>query len=789
MTITDDRDARRGRRRPHRLAGVALAALLGATAFLSAGPAHAGPAEDAALGDALDAAASTGFLYEFHGDDQLFDGTRTVPVDTTGKNRLRASTAGTLIVRFQTAATTNQVVVAGGSGTAAGQYGAILANGVPGVDRARVDFPNGMVANLNGPAVTGGWRTVAYSVDGSPGGTTGRTVTSVDGSTTTPFPNYASWFNANPQINALSFLTIGGAPGALANSGATTGFTGRIAFVAFVPQKYSQAQATAITVGQKDTTKAFFRGDATGSDFFRIPFLLNTRDDTLIAGTDANFGSTGDSGENIDAAVRRKPDASLHQAGSGWQAPQLPSSLHMRDYADEPGYKQSSSSVIDGSIVQDVRGSGRIFVHIDLWAWNGGVFEYLNVGADGAAAGGRARNVAYGDGFATIGGKKYLLLSTQNIKGDADGKVGNINNNTDRSRFSLVADVNGAKDPNGRYRIYNLLGTPQPYSSSGTPVSDANLSLGSLTDYTLDPEFVLYKAGVQQTVQQKSSQSGAPRVPMKVFYEDSLLQVYNTSYILQVYSDDDGQTWVSDQIISDMVKVENSRWFILGPGKAVQLQQGPHAGRLVVPVYMQQPGLKTAMIYSDDNGVTWTRGAAIPTSLALHESTIIELPGGGLQAFVRNTSGSGGKVVTATSTDGGASWRDVRSAFGDTGGGVNSQVSALLLEQPMRSPQTGTDVPAFVVTTAMSSARVNGVAHLGLIHADGTYPDGAAKHRVEWVNQFTLTGANERFAYSSMDQLADGRVAMLYETSPSSSWAEGLQAMYYREIEVGLLRE
>lgn len=772
-----------------RALGVALAAILGATTFLTTVPASAGPNEDNALGVALDTAADAGFLYEFRGEDQVFDGTRTVQIDTTSKDRLRTSTAGTLIVRFQTAATTNQVIVAGGASTASGQYGAILANGASGTNKVRLDFPSGMVANLNGPTATGGWRTVAYSVDGAPGGTTARTVTSIDGSTTTQFPNYASWFNANPQINALNFLTIGGAPGALANSGATTGFNGRIAFVAFVPQKYSQAQVASITAGQWDSTKVFFRGDATGSDFFRIPFLLNTRDDTLIAGTDANFGSTGDSGENIDATVRRKPDASGHQTASGWENPQIPSALHMRDYADESGYKQSSASVIDGSIVQDVRTTGRLFLHIDLWAWNGGVFEQLNVGSDGAAAGGRARNVAYGDGFATIAGKKYLLLSTQNIKGNADGKIGNINNNTDRSKFTLVADVNGTKDANGRYRVYNLTGTPQPYSSTGTPVSDANLSLGALTDYTLDPEFVLYKAGVQQTVQQKSSQTGAPRVPMKVFYEDSTLQVYNTAYILQVRSDDDGQTWVSDQIISDMVKPENTRWFILGPGKAIQIQQGTHAGRLVVPVYMQRPGLQTAMIYSDDNGVTWSSGAAIPTSLGLHESTIIELPNGGLQAFVRNTRGSGGKVVTATSTDGGATWRDVHSAFGDTGSGVNSQVSALNLTDPVVSPQTGTAVPAFVVTSAMSQARVNGVAHVGLIHADGTYPDGAAKYRVEWVNQYQLTGANERFAYSSMAQLADGRIGLLYETSPSSSWAEGLQAMYYRELGVEELLE
>ena len=88
----------------------------------------------------------------------------------------------------------------------------------------------------------------------------------------------------------------------------------------------------------------------------------------------------------------------------------------MRDYADEYGYKQKSASFIDGVIVEDTDHTDRVLLLIDAFAWNGGGFQWLNVDKYGQAHGGTARSVALGDGFCTIGGQKYLLLSDQNIK-------------------------------------------------------------------------------------------------------------------------------------------------------------------------------------------------------------------------------------------------------------------------------------------------------------------------------------------------------------------------------------
>lgn len=562
-------------------------------------------------------------------------------------------------------------------------------------------------------------------------------------------------------------------------------FTGKIDLIEIYNSALSDADLIDIT-GQtaRIANKVFYSGDATGSTFFRIPFLLSTSEDTLIAGADANFGSTGDSAENIDAAIRRKGNASTHSFMSSWDNAFIPNALHMKDYADEPGYKQKSASFIDGTIVQDTLGTGRIILMIDAFAWNGGVFQYLNVNSAGLASGGTTRSVAYGDGFTSIGGKKYLLLSSQNIKGNANGQTGNINNNTDRSLFNYAADVYGSKNADGRYNVYQLIGTPRPYSSTPTPVNDDNLSLGPLSNYSLNSDYELFKSNQPLTVLQKSSNPNHPatQVPMRIFYEESELQMYNTSYIVQLYSDDDGVTWHTDKIASGMFKRENSRYYVLGPGRGIQLQQGIHEGRIMMPVYYQG-NTSTEVIYSDDGGATWTHGDPISSANGLHESTLVEMPDGSVKIFIRNTSSTGGKIIMATSVNGGESWQDVQSALGDNAAGVNSQISALGYSQPVISAD-GNSYPALLLSSAYERTRKDGRIFVGLIKPDGTYPNGSQRYRVDWEYNYQLTNTDQLYAYSSMTELTNGKIGILYESSDTSSWADGLKSIYYKEFAI-----
>lgn len=750
-------------------------------------PAHAKAALPT-LQDVLETAEKEGFCYTYSGRDQVFDGTRIVSGTAQDMERLKNSSKGTLLIRYKTTSNTDQVIFAAGSGNQKDEYGAVLLNGVSSVNKVRVDFPDGMSANLSDTVVAdGNWHTFIYSVDASDqSNKSAKTVTSFDGSKQTQYPNYTSWYNSNENINNLSYLTIGGTKDTLENSNDHKNFIGELAFAAFVPRTFTEEEAAALSAEswvetdaapQTQSTKVFSNGDATGSKFFRIPFLLHTVDGSLIAGCDANFGSTGDSAENIDAAIRRKADAAKYSEAEGWSDAIIPYALHMQDYADETGYKQFSSSVIDGVIVQDQKSpTNRILLVIDAFAWNGGVFQQLNIDDAGQAHGGKNRDIAYGDGFCTIDGKKYLLLSSENIKQDG------INMNIDRSKFDYAVDIYGEKNSDGRYNIYKLVGTPKPYSNNGTGVDDSNLSLGELSAYSLSSEYELYKDGKLLQVQQRTKDTNAKpvMVPAKIFYEDCELQMYNTSYLLQVYSDDDGKTWHSGNIISGMVKREDSRYYITGPGSGLQIKNGKHAGRILVPIYYQGNS-STEVIYTDDGGKTWEHGNPIPSKLALHESAMVEMPDGSLQIFVRNTTNAGGKLITARSYDGGENWTDTASLFGDNAQGTNCQISAINYSKEVRSAKDGKSYPAVLLATTSSKARTNGHIYVGLIKPNNN------SYAIDWEYDYTLTGQNELFAYSCMAELADGKIGILYETSENDSWSTGLQQMYYKELTIDQL--
>lgn len=530
----------------------------------------------------------------------------------------------------------------------------------------------------------------------------------------------------------------------------------------------------ALATHEADILEVFTRENSP-SHFFRIPFMVSTTNDTLVVDCDANRATTGDSADNIDALIRRKPNASRYSISDGWEAPSLIKPLEMRDYSNKYGYAPASSSVIDGAIIEDsVR--HRLMIVIDLWAWNGGVFEHLNVSADGSVNGGRPRNFPLGDGFATVAGRDMLLLSTHNVTGDADGLRGNINLNIDRSQFDLVADLDSPRNKHGRIRIYELIGIPRPYTTTG--VDDSNLTLGRQSRYSLDDDFNLFEAGIPLYV----FQHGSARItPMRVFYKDSILQVFNTNHIVEIYSYDDDRTWNMGKLVTRQFRPVDSRYTLVAPGRSIQIRAGEHAGRIVVPTYMMLPaGVSCTTVYTDDGGETWQRGIPMPATIDLHESAIIEVLPGVLRSFNRHSASSGGKVLTAESVDGGHSWSTLTSAFGDDDQGVACQVSALMLKQTIASPTTGEQLPALIVVSADDRRRRHGIAHVAVVHRSSrTF---GPRSELEWVSHADITSPQTLFAYSSIAQLSDGRVLVLFESSPTDSWADGLQRMYLQEL-------
>lgn len=522
----------------------------------------------------------------------------------------------------------------------------------------------------------------------------------------------------------------------------------------------------------------FFKGDATGSQYFRIPFLLSTSRDTLIAGVDVNFGSIGDSAENIDLAIRIKPKASAYDSRTGWQEAVLPEVMHMHDYADEKGHNPQSASFIDGVIVQDEIKTGRIFVLADLFAWNGGLFEKLSVEQDGEVKGGTGRKVATGNGFCTIEGQSYLLLSSKNQKRVKEGQI--INDNIRRADFDYIVNLWGQTEPNGYYPIYHLQGRIDQDSGDASGVS-----VGAKSQYAINKDYELYQNGKPLTVIQKSCNQVRKLVPMKIFYEESVLQVYNTSYIIQFYSEDEGKSWHTGQLISGMVKREQAEYYIVAPGRGLQLKIGPNRGRLLVPVYYK--GDPTAeLIYSDDFGKTWQHGQSMGSRLGLSELALVELPNGMVQAFIRNTEDYGGKIVTAISKDGGVSWGAVWSLFGDDEAGINCQLSAINYSQKVYSLKDGQKYPAVILCSADSRERTDGKIWIGLIKPTSKQAANA-DDMIDWEYYYRVTPKGQKFGYSCLAEIQNREIGVLYESSDDDSWARGLQKIYYQQYNLAEL--
>ncbi|MEQ9459975.1 MAG: sialidase family protein [Phycisphaeraceae bacterium] len=130
-------------------------------------------------------------------------------------------------------------------------------------------------------------------------------------------------------------------------------------------------------------------------------------------------------------------------------------------------------------------------------------------------------------------------------------------------------------------------------------------------------------------------------------------------------STDDGRTWSEPREITDQAKRPGWRWYATGPGVSIQIRQGPHAGRLIVPANHTEPttpGGETYLhyahvLYSDDGGMSWRISESIgPGS---NESQVAELSDGRL--MINSRSADEPKIRRVSfSEDGGVTWTEPR---------------------------------------------------------------------------------------------------------------------------------
>jgi sialidase-1 len=140
----------------------------------------------------------------------------------------------------------------------------------------------------------------------------------------------------------------------------------------------------------------------------------------------------------------------------------------------------------------------------------------------------------------------------------------------------------------------------------------------------------------------------------------------NNTEVLVTSSTDDGRNWSTPQEVTAEVKKREWNWYATGPGVGIQLQRGPHKGRLVIPCDHGESidGMRVMhshIFFSDDHGRTWKLGGTVAPHT--DECQVAELADGALMINMRNYWGRDGKRperhgmrAVARSRDAGETW-------------------------------------------------------------------------------------------------------------------------------------
>lgn len=230
-------------------------------------------------------------------------------------------------------------------------------------------------------------------------------------------------------------------------------------------------------------------------------------------------------------------------------------------------------------------------------------------------------------------------------------------------------------------------------------------------------------------------------------------------------STDDGRSFGAPRDVTGDVKPANWRWYATGPGHAIALRHGRHAGRLVVPSnHSVAPPAGSGdtgqearyygahAIYSDDGGRTWRTGFVDETYDGYsnaNESTAAELPDGRVYFNSRDQNGtSAGNRLDSVSSDGGES-----------------------LDRPYTMQPSLNDVP--VVEGSVLQLPGAGAP---LLFSGPSVPT-ARQSMAVWRSTnggatFTkvLTLSQKRAAYSDLVRLDGQTVGLLYETGQSGTY-------------------
>ncbi|WP_181765627.1 sialidase family protein [Streptomyces albidus (ex Kaewkla and Franco 2022)] len=240
-------------------------------------------------------------------------------------------------------------------------------------------------------------------------------------------------------------------------------------------------------------------------------------------------------------------------------------------------------------------------------------------------------------------------------------------------------------------------------------------------------------------------------------------------------SEDAGASWSAPVEITETAKLPHWRWYATTPGHALLLEQGPYAGRIVVPANHSIPPTGEDVgtegryngghdLLSDDGGVTWSIGYVDDNpdgQVNVNETTAAELPDGRVYFNTRTEAVAPEHRADAHSADGGET---LLAPFRPQPALTAPVVEASVLQ--LRDP----DVLLFSAPADPEERRRMTVrASL----------DGGAN----WLPVHTVDDLPA--AYSDLVRVDDGTLGLLYETGETSPYS----TITFRRIAVRELLE
>jgi sialidase-1 len=238
----------------------------------------------------------------------------------------------------------------------------------------------------------------------------------------------------------------------------------------------------------------------------------------------------------------------------------------------------------------------------------------------------------------------------------------------------------------------------------------------------------------------------------------------DTRRVFCCHSRDQGRTWSRPEELTPRVKRPDWTWYATGPGAGIQLERGPHQGRLLIPcdhIEANTNHYYSHVIYSDDGGATWQLGGRAPRP-GVNECEVVELEDGRLCLNMRNYDPARRARQVAFSADGGHTWTDQ-----DFAPALIEPICQASLRR-LRWSQGGRPGALLFSNPASAGERVDLTLRLS-VDEGRTWPHSRVLHRGP-------------AAYSCLCALEGGRAACLYEAGQEHPYEQLVFAAFAPDL-------